>query len=61
MPVDKILMPFTFCDFVLKNVFPSEYKTIKSKQSYSSIFNNSKAQSVAVKPFFEPNIFNSHL
>jgi len=61
MPINKILMPFTFCDFIFKNVFPTEYKTIKGRQTYSPTFINSKAQSVSITAFSEHNIFNSHI
>lgn len=61
MPVDRILMPFTFCDFIFKNIFPKEYRIIKAKSTYDPSFINAKAQSVIVMPFIEAYIFNSHL
>ena len=61
MPVNKIIMPFTFCDFIFKNIFPADYTTIAGKSTYGATFTNSKNRSVAVTPFRETNIFNSHL
>ncbi|HEY4194071.1 MAG TPA: DUF2290 domain-containing protein, partial [Mucilaginibacter sp.] len=61
LPINKILMPFTFCDFIFKNIFPVEYKSLKNKSTYTPAFVNSKRQSVAINPFEELNIFNSHL
>jgi hypothetical protein len=61
LPVNKIMMPFTFCDFIFKNVYPSEYTSIINKSHYISTFINSKKQSISIDPFEEHNIFNSHL
>ena len=61
LPMDKIIMPFTFCDFIFKGVYLNEYKTIKAKSQYNNTFINSKSSSVNIKPFIEANIFNSHL
>lgn len=60
MPVNKIMMPLTFCDFIFKNIFPKEYIDIASKSSYSSTLTNSKNRSVSISPFIESNIYNSH-
>lgn len=61
LPMNKIIMPLTFCDFIFKNVFPGEYKSIKGKSSFLSTLTNSKALSLPINPFVEHNIFNSYL
>jgi hypothetical protein len=60
LPMNKVIMPLTFCDFIFKNIFPTQYKSIKAKSTYPATFTNSKALSVPIKPFNELNIFNSH-
>jgi len=60
LPFDRIIMPFTFCDFIFKNIFPDEYKSISRKTTYSADFTNSKNQSRTINPFIEPNIFLKH-
>lgn len=61
LPINKVIMPFTFCDFIIKNIFPKEYPAIKAKSYYPAMFSNSKSQSFVVTPFTEQSLFNSHL
>jgi len=61
LPMNKIILPLTFCDFIFKNIFPIDYQIIKEKKNYSPTFINSKLRSVSVPSFTELNIFNSHL
>ncbi|OIV40666.1 DUF2290 domain-containing protein [Flavobacterium johnsoniae] len=60
LPMDRIISPLFFFDFIIKNVFKKEYVDIKSKADYKTNFNNSKRNSLVINPFDELNIFLNH-
>lgn len=61
LPLNKIIMPFTFCDFIFKNVYKTEYKSISRKKDYQTIFINAKKKSSNIAPFGELSLFLNHL
>lgn len=61
LPINKVLLPFVFLDFVAKNVYPEEYKEIVAKNNFNTDFTLSKRASKIINPFTEHNIFLSHL
>jgi hypothetical protein len=60
IPMERIISPLFFFDFIIKNVFKKEYSKIKIKSDYKTKFNNSKRNSMVVNPFEEFNIFLNH-
>ncbi|GGD08824.1 hypothetical protein [Hyunsoonleella pacifica] len=63
LPLNRIISPFTFFDFISKNIFRNDrdFIDIISSQNYSTNFNNSKKLSFEINPFEESNIYVSHL
>lgn len=60
IPMNKLITPFLFFDFIAKNVFPDKYKTIISKSNFNTNLTISKNQSFEINPFTEKNIFTNH-
>lgn len=60
-PIAKIISPFTFFEFLMKNIYKEKYSDIISKSNYSPTFTNSKKIAVSINPFVEENIFLNHL
>ena len=63
LPLNKIISPFMFFDFLSKNIFrkDKDFKDIIASQNYITDFNNSKKLSFDITPFDESNIYVSHL
>lgn len=61
LPMEQIISPFTFCDFIFKNIDSVRYQTIKAGSAYESSFVVSKAKSVTISLFEERNIFLRHI
>ncbi len=63
LPIDKIISPFLFFDFIAKNLFKKDkdYQKIISTHQYPTQRNISKKLSYKINPFKEDNIFTSHL
>lgn len=61
LPLNKIITPFTFFDFIAKNIYPNEYQNIRSKAAFPTNLSISKNNSFPIIPFTEENIFLSHL
>lgn len=63
LPINKIISPFMFFDFIAKNLYKldKDYKQIISTQQFPTQRNISKKLSLEINPFNEENIFTSHL
>ena len=63
LPLNKIMSPFMFFEFIAKNVLKvdKDFTKIISSPSYQTNYNVSKKLSVKISPFLESNIFASHL
>ena len=57
LPMSKLVSPFIFFEFIIKNLFPLEFNKIFANKNYQSTFNNSKKKSINIIPFIETNIF----
>lgn len=59
LPIDKILSPIVFFDFIIKNIFRNKpyYEGIKSKSSYISLFEYHRNQKSNIEEFNEDNIY----
>lgn len=55
--MSKLVSPFIFFEFIIKNLFPLEFNKIFANKNYQSTFNNSKKKSINIIPFIETNIF----
>ncbi|MBA6316443.1 DUF2290 domain-containing protein [Cellulophaga baltica] len=63
LPLNKIISPFMFFDFIFKNIFKKDkdLKKIISSNNYLTNYNNSKKLSFEINPFDELNIYVSHI
>ncbi|RNI27166.1 DUF2290 domain-containing protein [Rufibacter immobilis] len=57
LPMNKIIMPYTFVDFIIKNTIDStSYKDISSSKAFISNFDYSKSTATMINNFDEKNI-----
>lgn len=59
-PFDRLIMPFIFFEFITKNLFKDEHKTISSKLSYTVHKDIALKKSAIMAGFTEDNIFITH-
>lgn len=57
LPMDKIISPFMFFDFVVKNVHGTDYIDISQRDGFRNSFATSKDLSSLIDGFSEDNIF----
>lgn len=62
LPMSKLISPFVFFEFIIKNIFKedADFVKIMNSSSYSTTFQNSKKKAIAMDPFIENNIFLNH-
>ncbi len=62
LPMSKLISPFTFFEFITKNIFrtDADLSTIIESSNYPSIFQNSKRLAISIDSFIENNIFLNH-
>lgn len=60
-PIDKIISPFIFFDFIIKNLGKNSYQGILSKSYFNTDFSSSLKKSILVQDFSENNIYITHL
>lgn len=61
LPMEQIISPFTFCDFIIKNIDKTKHQTIVGGPAYESGLAVSKNKSVLIPSFEERNIFLKHM
>lgn len=59
-PFEKLISPFLFFEFVIRNIFPKEFIALSAKQQYGLYRGNSVKKSMLINPFVEDNIFITH-
>ncbi len=61
LPVDRIISPFIFFDFIIKNLYKDEHQGISSKSNFPTDFSISRKKSFQYCKFIENNIYITHL
>lgn len=61
IPIDRIISPFMFFDFIAKNLYRDFYETLLKKKSFRTNFSISRKNSKKFGDFAEPNIFLTHI
>ena len=60
-PLDKIVSPFLFFDFIIKNIYRKSYSSMFNNQRFKQDFNFARKKSYPIVDFNEDNIFITHL
>lgn len=60
-PLDKIVSPFLFFDFIMKNIYRKSYSSMFNNQKFKQEFNFARKKSYPISDFREDNIFITHL
>jgi len=59
-PLQKLISPFLFFEFIFKNIFKEEFLTLSEKQSYKTKKAISKNKSFIIPSFIEGNLYIIH-
>lgn len=60
LPIQKLISPLLFFDFVVRNIYRENHQEISSKSHFSTDFINSARKSLEIPDFNENNIFVTH-
>ena len=61
LPLNKVISPFLFFDFIVRYEFPQEYQANRRKAGYKSAFSVAQQHSGNIPTFKENNIYLTHV
>ena len=59
-PLDKIVSPFLFFDFIMKNIYRKSYPSMFNNQKFKQEFNFACKKSYPISGFHEDNLYITH-
>ncbi|GAB1540790.1 hypothetical protein NUACC21_34590 [Scytonema sp. NUACC21] len=60
-PLDRIISPFLFFDFIIKNLYRKSYSSMFNERKFKQSLNFARKKSYQITNFNEDNIFITHL